>query len=80
MLYYLSMMMTICTVFSMMSERADKAELRAGIWEHLREHDPQTYAKIRHSAMGVGMHLPGKAGDKMLLKGYHLAQKIFKFN
>jgi glycosyltransferase involved in cell wall biosynthesis len=77
---YLSMMMTICTVFSMMSDREDKEELRSGIWNHLSEHDPETYAKIRRSAMGAGMHLPGKAGDKMLLKGYHLAQKIFKFN
>ena len=77
---YLSMMMSICTIFSTMSDREDKRELRDGIWKHLREHDPQTYAKIRHSIMGASMHLPGKTGDKMLLSGYHLAQKIFKFN
>ena len=77
---YLSMMMLISTIFSMMSDREDKAELREGIWEHLREHDPATYAKIRRSAFGIGTHLPGETGDKMLLGGYHIAQKIFKFN
>lgn len=77
---YLSMMMTICTVFLLMSEREDKAALREEIWEHLREHDPQTYAAIRRSPLGIGTHLPGALGDRALLSGYHIAQKIFKFN
>lgn len=77
---YLTMMMVICTVFSMMSDRPDKEELRADIWKYLREHDPEAYRKIRRSVMGIATHLPGKAGDKALLSGYHVAQKIFKFN
>ena len=77
---YLTMMMVICTVFSMMSDRPDKEQMRAGIWKYLREHDYQTYVKIRRSVMGVGTHLPGKAGDRVLLSAYHIAQKVFKFN
>ncbi len=77
---YLTMMMVICTVFSMMSDREDKEQLRADIWKYLRDHDYQTYLKIRRSVMGVGTHLPGKAGDKVLLSAYHIAQKVFKFN
>ena len=77
---YLTMMMVICTVFSMMSDREDKEQLRTDIWKYLREHDYQTYVKIRRSVMGVGTHLPGKAGDRVLLSAYHIAQKVFKFN
>lgn len=77
---YLAMMMVICTVFSMMSDREDKEQMRADIWKYLREHDSETYGKIRRSVMGVATHLPGKAGDKALLSGYHIAQKVFKFN
>lgn len=77
---YLTMMMVICTVFSLLSDREDKQELRTGIWEYLEEHDPETYAKVRRSIMGVGTHLPGKGGDKALISLYHIAQKIFKFN
>lgn len=77
---YLTMMMVICTVFSMMSDREDKEQMRADIWKYLREHDYQTYVRIRRSVMGVGTHLPGKAGDKVLLSAYHIAQKVFKFN
>ena len=77
---YLTMMMVICTVFSMMSDRPDKEQMRADIWKYLREHDHETYVKIRCSVMGVGTHLPGKAGDRVLLSAYHIAQKVFKFN
>lgn len=77
---YLTMMMVICTAFSMMSDREDKEQMRADIWKYLREHDYQTYVRIRRSVMGVGTHLPGKAGDKVLLSAYHIAQKVFKFN
>lgn len=77
---YLTMMMVICTVFSMMSDRPDKEQMRADIWKYLREQDHETYVKIRRSVMGVGAHLPGKAGDRVLLSAYHIAQKVFKFN
>lgn len=77
---YLGMMMTICTVFSMMSDRADKEELRAGIWQYLKEHDERMYHHIRRSPLGVGVNLPGNAGDKVTLAGYKVAQKLFKFN
>ena len=77
---YLSMMMTICTVFSMMSDRPDKEELREGIWKYLEEHDPAAYKRIRRSVFGHATHLPGSLGDKALLSGYRIAQKVFKFN
>ncbi len=80
MMSYLRMMLTICSVFSMLSEREDKEELREHAWEHLREHDIETYKRIRRSFMGCCVHMPSKAGDKLTLVGYHLAQKIFKFN
>ena len=64
----------------MMSEREDKEELRAGIWRYLHEHDPKAYRRIRRSFVGLATHLPGEPGDRALLAGYHLAQRIFKFN
>ena len=77
---YLTMMMAICTVFSMMSEREDKELLREGIWRYLEEHDAKMYRRVKRSALGAAMQLHGKAGDRILLGGYHLAQRIFKFN
>ena len=80
MLGYLGMMMTICSVFAMLSDRDDREELRDGIWAHLEEHDPYAYKKIRRGFLGIGANLPGKLGDRIMIGGYHLAQKLFKFN
>ncbi len=80
MMSYLRMMLVICSVFSMLSDRKDKEILREKAWNHLREHDLQTYKRLRRSFMGCCVHIPGKAGNKLTLVGYHLAQKIFKFN
>ena len=77
---YLTMMMVICTVFLLLSGRDDKQQLRQGIWKYLQKKDPRTYRKIRRGILGVGTHLPGAAGDKVLLSLYHVAQKLFKFN
>ena len=76
----LSMMMTVCTVFSVLSNREDKEEMRQGIWNYLKEHDYPTYKAIRRSLFGYGTHLPGKMGDDTLISLYRVAQKMFKFN
>ena len=77
---YLTMMMCICTVFSMMSDREDKEELRAGIWQYLEDHDKKMARHIKRLPLGASMQLHGNAGDKVILRGYKIAQKIFKFN
>ncbi len=77
---YLAMMLMICTVFSMMSDREDKEDLREGIWEYLGEHDKKMLAHIKRMPVGAAAQLDGKVGDKLLLNGYKLARKIFKFN
>ncbi|MEE8722481.1 MAG: glycosyltransferase family A protein [Eggerthellaceae bacterium] len=77
---YLSMMMCICSVFLRMDTN-DKTEAeRNEIWNHLRERQPQIYPHIRRNVINMFTNLPGAAGRKVGLGGYHLAQKIFKFN
>jgi len=77
---YLSMMMTICSVFLLLSGREDAEEQRQQIWEYLRQHDPDSYKSIRSSLMGRGVNLPGALGRRMTIAGYRLARAIFKFN
>ena len=45
----------------------------------LKNHDERVYNKCRHSVAGA-CNLPGTLGHKITLWGYHVAQKIFKFN
>lgn len=77
---YLSMMMCICSVFLRMRGGAqDEADLQ-GIWDYLKEKNPSLYRRVRTNVLNIGTNLPTSLGGKIGLKGYHIAQKIFKFN
>lgn len=77
---YLSMMMCICSVFLRMGGTEEDERKRDGIWEYLRARDEKLYRHVRRSVLNMGTNLPTKAGRKLGLGGYHIAQKIFKFN
>ena len=48
--------------------------------EHLKEKNPGAYGAVRRSVLNVGTNLPGELGRSLGISGYHLAQKVFKFN
>ncbi|MDR0888384.1 MAG: glycosyltransferase family 2 protein [Coriobacteriales bacterium] len=80
MVSYMTMMMTICSVFLLLSKRDDALEQRSEIWRYLEERSPVSYGKIRHSILGRGVNLRGRLGRANTIAGYRLARKIFKFN
>ena len=81
MLNYLSMMMAICSVFLIIDGSQEASVKKFEIWKYLYNHvDRNIYRHIRYASVGGLMNLKGKAGDKISLAGYRVAQKIFKFN
>ena len=77
---YLSMMMTICSIFlRMLNTPADREKLD-GIWGYLHDADPALYRRVRMKVLNLGANLPTELGRRISISGYHLAQKIFKFN
>jgi glycosyltransferase involved in cell wall biosynthesis len=77
---YLSMMMCICSVFlRMRGEEQDEEDLRE-IWAYLKEKNPTLYRRVRTNVLNVSTNLPTELGSKIGLGGYHIAQRIFKFN
>lgn len=77
---YLSMMMCICSVFlRMRGGETDEQDLK-DIWAYLKEQNPSLYRRVRSNALNLATNLPTEAGEKIGLKGYQIAQKIFKFN
>ena len=77
---YLSMMLCICSVFLRMKKKDENEEKRQDIWAYLKEKRPRNYAKIRGNVLNLGVNLPSDVGRIISLSGYHLAQKLFKFN
>ena len=79
-IHELSMMMCICSIFCRMIGTLEADEKRHAIWEYLKENNPGAYGAVRRSALNVGTNLAGELGRSLVISGYHLAQKVFKFN
>ena len=79
MVHYLSVMMAVSDIFLLLDGSAEAHAKKAELWQYLKNHDERVYNKCRHSVAGA-CNLPGTLGHKITLWGYHVAQKIFKFN
>ena len=77
---YLAMMMTICTVFLIKSGKAENLEKKKEIWRYLKKENPKMNRMIKHTLLGAIMGMPGKGGRKIIIWGYEVARKVYKFN
>ena len=80
MLHYLSTMMAVSDIFLLLDGSAEAKEKQKGLWQYLREHtSAAVYRSIRFGFGGV-TNLPFPKGDAIVVGGYRIARKIFKFN
>ena len=80
MLHYLSMMMAISDIFLLLDGSAAAKQKENELWAYLKAHTSAgVYRSIRYGFGGV-TNLKIPKCDKLVLGGYRLAQKIFKFN
>lgn len=77
---YLSMMLCICTVFLRMEDTEENESKRKGLWEYLREANPHSYKQLRKTFLNLATNMPTVFGRHIALRGYRLAQRVFKFN
>ena len=77
---YLSMMMCVCSIFLRMEKTPENEAKRADIWAYLKAKDEKLYGQIKHTLINSFTNIPSPVGRQLGLTGYHLAQKIFKFN
>jgi hypothetical protein len=77
---YLAMMMSICSIFLRMKGDAASDAQRREIWKYLLVRNRKLYGLVRREPVCIGVNLPGNIGRKIGITGYHIAQKIFKFN
>ena len=80
MMGYFTMMMTICSVFSKLSDDPQARIRLRDLWRDLKVYDERMYRHARYGLLGMGTNLPTRAGEKTTIGLYHLASRIFKFN
>ena len=80
MVNYFILMMVICTVFSKISEQPNAREELDRLWSDLHAYDRRLWRRCRLGLMGVATNLPTRAGEKVTMSLYHLANKLVKFN
>jgi glycosyltransferase involved in cell wall biosynthesis len=77
---YLTMMMTISSVFLMKAGTEEKLKEKDELWNYLKSKDVILYNEIYHSFLGRPMNFKSRMGQGIVGFGYWLARKIFKFN
>lgn len=76
-----SMMVTISSIYLLMKGDEESYEKRKELWEYVKKVDKNLYKKLRlRTLAGATYSLPGKVGGYLTLKGYKVAQRIYKFN
>ena len=78
---YLAMMMTISSIFLMISGTPEALGKKTELWEHLRiTVGKRLFHRMKSRALSAVCNIPGYQGRKLSVKLYRLARRIYKFN
>lgn len=80
MVKYLTMMMTISSVFLIKEGSEESLAKREELWAYLKAQNKGMYRMVNKLALSKPMQFRGKAGRKIVVWGYSLSQKIYGFN
>ena len=77
---YLSMMMTISSIFLIIDGSPAALGKKTELWESLRAHSPELYHKLKYRSISFVGNIPGYQGRRLSVGLYRLARKFYKFN
>ncbi len=77
---YLSMMMSISSIFLILANTPESLGKRTELWETMRSIDSGIYHKMKYRAVSALTNFPGYQGRKLSLSIYRLTRRIYKFN
>ena len=77
---YLTIMMTISSIFLTMDGSPEALGKRTQLWEYLRTVDSGLYGRMRYLSLAGATDMPTLPGRKLSIAIYRLARKIYKFN
>ena len=80
MVKYLTMMMTVSSVFLIKEGSEESLAKREELWDYLKKSNKVMYRMINKMALSKPMQFRSKAGRKIVVWCYSLSQKIYGFN
>lgn len=80
MINYMSIIMTVTSVFSLLSKNDHWLEEKDKLWKALKRKNRKLYRELMYTFLGLGVNVPGKVGEKITISGYKISQLIYGFN
>lgn len=80
MLNYLDIIMTVSSILLIREGSKKSLEKKKALWQYLRDKDNRDYFRLRFGLLGSQMNIPGKAGRKISVAEYKIAQRFVGFN
>lgn len=80
MLNYLDIIMTVSSVLLLREGSKESLDKKKKLWQYLMEKDNRDYFRLRFGLLGSQMNIPGKAGRKISVAEYKIAQRFVGFN
>jgi hypothetical protein len=80
MLNYMSIIMTITSVFSILSKDNHWIEEKNKLWKELKKKDRKLYNDVQNCMLGILCNLPGAFGRSVAVTGYKISQLVYGFN
>ena len=80
MIGHFTLMMSVCSVISKMSDAPDARKNLDDFWHELMHYDIRMYNRARHGLVGTFTNFRGPVGERVTIAIYHGAQWLMKFN
>ena len=78
--HYLSIIMTVTSILLLRIGTKEALDQKKELWSYLRKKDGRLYQRMRRTILGRALHLPGKAGRKVVVELYRVVQRLYGFN
>ena len=79
-LKYHDMITAVTTALLIVGGTPEHLRKKRELWAYIRKYHPWEYRRLRYGMFGMFLNLPGRAGRKIDVTAYRLANRVFHFN
>ena len=77
---FLEIITSVSSILLVKAGTPEALAKKTALWQEMKQQHPEIYRVLRWRLLGIGLHLPGRAGRAVMIGAYKLANRIFGFN